>query len=127
MREVLAGSSTQVILEEAGAAAVGRALACNTGMGNLLTREPARAYEPHWLWAVTFVGAPLVLIVTGFLGMPIGSSVPLRVAESSPLLAVMLTAIGMGAAVIRRRKVLIQLAGIGLAISVTGYLLLLWL
>ena len=84
-------------------------------------------YEPHWLWAVTFVLVPLVLIVISFLGLPLGSSVPLGVAVASPKMSLMIAAVGMGAAGIRRRKVPIQLAVIGLTISLTGYLLLLWL
>jgi len=84
-------------------------------------------YEPHWLWAVTFVLVPLVLIVISFLGLPLGSSVPLDVAVTSPKMSLMIAAIGIGAAGIRRRKVPIQLAAIGLAISGSGFLLLLWL
>ena len=84
-------------------------------------------YEPHWLWAIVFVLVPLVLTVISFLGLPLGSSVPLGVAVMSAKVSLMIAAIGIGAAVIRRRKVPIQVAGTGLAISLTGYLLLLWL
>jgi len=83
-------------------------------------------YQPHWFWALTFVLIPLILIVVGFLGSALGSVVPLSVAIAAPKLAVVVAVIGMAAALIRRRKVPIELAVIGLALSVSGYLLLFW-
>ena len=88
--------------------------------------ESRNEYEAHWFWAVTFVLAPIALLAVGFLGLLIGSSVPLRVAETSPKAALTLAAIGIGAALIRRRKRPIQVAGTGMAISLVGYLWLLW-
>jgi hypothetical protein len=83
--------------------------------------------EPSCFWAVVFVLAPLALIVVAFLGLPMPSDVPLWVAVLSPKLALVMAAIGLGTAAIRRQRVPLQVTGVGLAIGLAGYLLLRWL
>jgi hypothetical protein len=84
------------------------------------------AYQPHWVWAVAFVAVPFGLLLFGFLGLTTGSPVPLSVASTAPKVGLWIAGAGMAAAIIRWRKVQIQIAGFGLFISGVGFLLLRW-
>jgi hypothetical protein len=92
-----------------------------------------KTYQPHWVWFVAFVVTPvalqsisMLLLIIGVLRIESGSLVPLGWAAVGPGIALSLSAVGMGAALIRRRKGPIQIAAFGLALSVTAYLLLWW-
>jgi len=86
-----------------------------------------KEYQPHWVWFVAFVVAPLSLLLISVVGIAPGSLVPLDLAAAAPRLALGLAVSGMGAALIGRRKEPIQIAAVGLGVSVAGYLLLWWL
>jgi hypothetical protein len=83
-------------------------------------------YQPHWMWATCFIFVPFCLTALGFLGISRGSFVSLRVAALGPQLAVLVSLGGIVAASIHRRKLAVGIAALGLAISVGGFLLLLW-
>src|ERR1041384_6016226 len=82
--------------------------------------------QPHWVWAVACVVVPLVLLGLGFLGVALRSMVPLAVASTRPLVGPAMAVGGMISALLLRRKVPIQIAGVGLALSGAAFLLLLW-
>jgi hypothetical protein len=83
-------------------------------------------YQPHWLWALLLIFVPLILITISVGGIAVGSAISYPVAETAPVLAVTISCIGMAASLLRRRKVLIAIAAIGLTISVGGFLMVLW-
>ncbi len=85
-------------------------------------------YQPHWFWAVMLILVPALLMVIGFLGLEIGSSIispPLGAA--APRIALILSVAGMGAAFVRRRRAVIDIAAVGLILTGVGFSLLLWL
>jgi hypothetical protein len=84
-------------------------------------------YQPHWLWAVCFVLAPFCLTALGFMGIWPQPLIPLGVAESAPRVALVISLIGVGAAIVRRKATAIALAALGFVIALGGYLLLSWL
>ena len=92
-----------------------------------ITPASAEKFLPHWIWFVGVVFTPFLLIVLGFLGAGFGGLVPAEIAAACPRVAVSLSAIGMAAAVVRRRRAAIALAALGLSISLGGLLLLWWL
>lgn len=69
---------------------------------------------------------PLILVTVSLLGVQVGSSVSMSLAEKAPIAGLLLTMGGMILALIRRNKILIGIAGIGLMISGGGLLFLLW-
>jgi hypothetical protein len=83
-------------------------------------------YQPHWLWATCFIFVPFCLTALGFLGISRTSFISLRVATLAPQLAVLVSLGGILAASIRRRRLAFGIAALGLAISVGGLLLLVW-
>jgi hypothetical protein len=83
-------------------------------------------YQPHWLWATCFIFVPFCLTALGFLGISRNSFISLRVAELGPQLALLVSLGGIAAASIRRRRVAFGIAALGLAVSVGGFLLLVW-
>jgi len=84
-------------------------------------------YQPHWLWATCFVFAPFCLTALGFIGIWPQTLIPLGVAESAPRVALVISVIGMGVAVVRRKATAVALAALGFVIALGGYLLLSWL
>ena len=90
-------------------------------------RDIHEKYQPHWLWVLCFFVIPLWLTGLGFFGVYPQDLIPLRVASLAPRLAVFVALIGLGAALLRRRRVPIAITGLGLAASLSGFLLLLWL
>jgi hypothetical protein len=84
-------------------------------------------YQPHWVWFVAFVVAPLSLLLISVVGIEPGSLVPLGLAATAPGVALGLAASGMAAALLRRRKAPIQISAVGLSASLAGYLLHWWL
>ena len=84
-------------------------------------------YQPHWVWGLAFVLVPLLLTAIGFLGVSIGSPIPLGLASISPKAAVVIAASGVALAVYHRRKVPIEIAGTGAVLTAIGFVLLRWL
>ena len=84
-------------------------------------------YQPHWLWAACFVFVPLCLTALGFIGIWPQSLIPLGVAETAPRLALVISLIGVSAAVVRGKATAFALTGLGFAIALGGYGLLSWL
>ena len=82
---------------------------------------------PHWWWAVASVVVPLGLMLTALLGLRRGALIPLSVASVAPKIAVALSFGVFAVAVVRARKVPIQIATVGMVISGVGFLLLMWL
>jgi len=84
-------------------------------------------YQPHWLWATCFLFAPFALMVLGFVGIWPQPLIPLSFAELGPRLAVLLSLIGIAAALVRRKRITFGIVGLGGAMTGAGYLLLSWL
>jgi hypothetical protein len=84
-------------------------------------------YRPRWVWATVLLLLPLLLTSLGFVGVWPQPIISLRVASYAPRLAVAISLCGMAAAlIIRRRQPVLGVAFAGLAVSLTGYLVLLW-
>ena len=83
--------------------------------------------QPHWFWGVCFVLLPFCLTALGFVGIYRGAFISFGVASLAPRLAVVLSLSGLTAAVLRRRRVPILITMLGVAISLSGLLLLMWL
>jgi hypothetical protein len=84
-------------------------------------------YQPHWVWAALFVLTPLLLTTVAFMGIWAQPIIPLAVAAHAPRIAVFLSVCGVAAAAVRRRRLALGITAVGLAVSIGGYLLLLWL
>ena len=70
---------------------------------------------------------PLGLLLTAVLGVHQGAPIPLGVAAVAPRVALTVSVLVFAIALVRARKVPIQIATAGMVISGFGYLLLMWL
>jgi hypothetical protein len=84
-------------------------------------------YQPHWVWGLAFVLVPVVLIAIGFVGVFIGSPIPLALAATSPKAALAIAVFGIALALYHGRRVPIEIAGTGAVITTLAFLLLRWL
>ena len=84
-------------------------------------------YQPHWVWFLACVVAPVTLLLISVVGIGLGSPIPLGLAAAAPKLGVSIAAVGLAAALVRRRKEPIAIAALGVALTGSGFLLLMWL
>ena len=92
-----------------------------------MTIELRERYEPHWVWMLGSLVAPMVLLVVSLLGMGRGSLVSAGVAMMVPNVALATAAAMTGAAIIRGRRVPIVITLVGLAMTAAGFFWLRWI
>jgi hypothetical protein len=84
------------------------------------------ASEPHWLWLLGSLVAPMSLLVVSLLGLGRGSFVSADAAVMIALFAVITAVSFAGAALIRRSRTAIAITMTGAAITLLGFWWLHW-
>ena len=92
-----------------------------------MTIEVRERYEPHWVWLLGSLVAPMALLVVSLVGMGRGSLVSTGVAVMVPTIALTTAAVMTGAALIRARRVPIVITLVGLSLTAAGFLWLRWI
>ena len=83
--------------------------------------------QTHWWWAVAAVVAPLGLMLTALLGLGRGARIPWSVAAVAPRVALAVSVLVFAVALVRARRLPIQIATVGMIISGVAFLVLMWL
>lgn len=91
-----------------------------------MTIEVRERYEPHWVWLLGSLVAPMALLVVSLLGMGRGAIVSTAVAMVVPNVALATAAAVSAAACIRGRRVPILITCVGLGLTLVGFLWLRW-
>ena len=82
--------------------------------------------EPHWVWLLGSLIAPLTLLAVSLAGMGRGSLISTGVAVTVPNVALLTSAVVAGVALFRGRRLPILITLIGCALTAAGFFWLRW-
>ena len=82
--------------------------------------------EPHWMWLLGSLVAPMSLLLLSLLGLGRGSFVSTDIAALIAPLAVIIALTFAGAALIRRSRIAIAITGTGAVLTLLGFWWLHW-